>query len=644
MKRESTFFGVHFDFHALRGQTVGEDFHPETVAKMLDEVKPDFAQCDTKGHEGLSSYETAIGTPADEIKEDVVGMWRSLTRERGIPLYAHHSGLYDRRAASLHPDWAVKNENGEISEDYMSVFSPYADEILIPQLKELCEKYGFDGMWIDGDCWAAEVDYSDYAVKAYRDARGKEPPKKNEEGYEDFYIFCQRAFEDYVAKYINEVKAEYPDVEITSNWAYSAYMPSPIKAPIDFISGDYDSTNSVLSARYHGRCIAARNITWDLMAWGQNAHPSSWMATNRNTKELSQYCQEAAQIVALGGGFQFFNIMYGYGGTVQDWAIPMWKKVAEFCRERKDQCFRAKQVPQVAVIYPYERPHTEDERLFPHWNYEGARTVRGWIDALQDIQVSSSVIYEYQLPTASLSQYPVIVLPSALSMNEESIEALREYVKNGGRLIVEPTACNYLSDVCGIKIDGHSEDSSLFIDSRGELFAITAKYPSVKCDNARVSTYLYERNYYDGNPLPASYISEYGKGKAISLCFPLGEIYRNNITTRIRNYVKDALASLDFVPMAEIEGSSYIEVALMEKNGALMINLLNTAGAHNSEGVRSYSEIPALGPVRIKLHTDKKPKKVYAEPEHKRLRASYKNGVAELTLDRLDIHTVITVE
>ena len=95
MKRENAFFGVHFDFHALHGQTVGEDFRPDVVAKMLDEVKPDFVQCDTKGHEGLSSYATKIGTQADEIKHDVVGMWRALTRERNIPLYAHHSGLYE---------------------------------------------------------------------------------------------------------------------------------------------------------------------------------------------------------------------------------------------------------------------------------------------------------------------------------------------------------------------------------------------------------------------------------------------------------------------------------------------------------------------------------------------------------------------
>ena len=40
-KREASFFGIHFDFHARAGQTVGADYRPEVVAELLDRVKPD---------------------------------------------------------------------------------------------------------------------------------------------------------------------------------------------------------------------------------------------------------------------------------------------------------------------------------------------------------------------------------------------------------------------------------------------------------------------------------------------------------------------------------------------------------------------------------------------------------------------------
>lgn len=125
--RENSFFGIHFDFHAQEGQTVGTDFRPEVVAELLDRVKPDYVQCDTKGHYGYSSYPTKIGTPPTAMEHDVLKMWRQLTKERDIALYAHHSGLFDVVAAQKYPHWAVVNADGTVSNAYMSPFGPYAD-------------------------------------------------------------------------------------------------------------------------------------------------------------------------------------------------------------------------------------------------------------------------------------------------------------------------------------------------------------------------------------------------------------------------------------------------------------------------------------------------------------------------------------
>ncbi|MBO7152186.1 MAG: hypothetical protein J6W67_00135, partial [Lentisphaeria bacterium] len=104
-RREST-FGIHFDFHAMPGDTVPSIWKPEYYAQMLDAVNPDYVQCDTKGHAGLSSYPTDAGNRAD-IKTDILKMMREETAKRGIALYGHHSGLYDQKAAADHPEWAV---------------------------------------------------------------------------------------------------------------------------------------------------------------------------------------------------------------------------------------------------------------------------------------------------------------------------------------------------------------------------------------------------------------------------------------------------------------------------------------------------------------------------------------------------------
>ncbi len=165
--RKDCFLGVHFDFHAMPDEVVARYFCPDVLCEMLDRVKPDFLQVDTKGHPGLSSYPTKAGTQAKEIKSDLLKFWRKETRKRGILLYGHHSGLFDMNVCLMHPDWAVVNADGTIDTQYVSPFSPYADEVLIPQLKELALEYELDGAWIDGECWGAMVDYSENAKKAY---------------------------------------------------------------------------------------------------------------------------------------------------------------------------------------------------------------------------------------------------------------------------------------------------------------------------------------------------------------------------------------------------------------------------------------------------------------------------------------------
>lgn len=416
--RKECFLGVHFDFHAMPGEPVAEIYKPEVVAKMLDAVKPDYVQCDTKGHEGLSSYPTKVGIQAEPINHDVLRMWRDLTAERGIRLYAHHSGLYDRAVLKKYPQWAAVDKYGVASEDFISVFSPYADEFMIPQILELCDDYQIDGAWIDGECWGAKADYGPYAAAKYLEQTGKEPPRP-EEDQEEYEEFCRQGFRDYVKHYIQVIKDKRPHFEITSNWIYSAYMPEAPQFEPDFISGDYATTNSVESARMNGRCIATRDMTWDLIAWGHNAIPCSWKTRNRTTKEYVQYCQEAAQVISMGGGFQFFNIMYGFGGVVQEWAIPMWEKVAEFCREREAVCHGAKLYPEVGIVYTNIKGQTQDGSLYD-LNYTGIGPMCAWVKALCDNQVPAGILYECQLD-GDLSAYKAIVVPSSENLEKESV-------------------------------------------------------------------------------------------------------------------------------------------------------------------------------------------------------------------------------
>lgn len=49
---------------------VGKRTTPELIEAMLDKVKPDYAQCDAKGHPGYTSYKAEHGIQAPGVFGD----------------------------------------------------------------------------------------------------------------------------------------------------------------------------------------------------------------------------------------------------------------------------------------------------------------------------------------------------------------------------------------------------------------------------------------------------------------------------------------------------------------------------------------------------------------------------------------------
>ncbi len=631
-RRCESYFGLHFDFHSRGDRPVGDDLRYDVIAKLLDEVKPDYVQIDTKGHPGFSSYPTRVGHPAPDMRGDQVRMWRELTEERGIALYGHHSGLFDMTVAAKHPEWAVVDENGAVSTGYLSVFGGYADGFLIPQLLELALDRKLDGAWVDGECWGVKLDYSEAAVRAWAKVSSVRPPKPGEEGFEDYLEFIRGGFRAYVKHYIEAVKAKAPDFQLTSNWMYSAYMPEKPTVPIDFMSGDYSPKNSVNSARLNGRFLACQNLPWDLMAWGHNSE-GMWQTENRSTKEAVQHCQEAAFILALGGGFQFYNIQYGQGSTVQEWAIPIWKETADFVRAREPFLKGARLVPQVGIFLPSEAHRAGLTVPFASWS-PSMNAAKGLIQLAQDSGYSSEILETHQLLENDLSAYGAILLGRIAALDESSKAKLEKYVEDGGSLLL---ASPQSAAAFGFEI-GEIADRLIHIRGGNALAPIQTLSADFAGQYGAVGSY-YLDNYMENGPFPAAVLEKRGKGTVIALGFDAGTVYPTNRTNCMKDFFRAQMKRLFPNPAVELSGSEYAEFTLLERENELLVNLLNYGGPHDVAGVRSYNEVPALGPLHVKLNLSFTPKQIILEPSH----TVWNGSTDEIVVDRLDLHTVIRI-
>ncbi len=431
MKRADAFLGIHFDFHAGDDcDLVGARTTRQMVERVIDKIQPDYIQIDCKGHRGYSSYPTKVGNPAPGFVGDPLRVWRDVTRQRGITLFMHYSGVWDDRAIDVHPQWAAIKADGKPHGRATSVFGPYVDRLMIPQLRELAGEYGVDGVWVDGDCWGTTPDYGDTAVREFCRQTGaaSAPRKAGEPHWNQWMDFHRNAFRRYVRHYVDELKSSHPEFQVISNWAFSDHMPEPVSADVAGLSGDFSPDDSVNSARFAGRCLEDQGVPWDLMSW-------SFSRKTRKQKPAVQLMQEAAVVLAMGGGYQAY-FKQDRDGAVRNLAeMDVMAQVARFCRDRQAYCHRSVAVPQIALLYSTAGHYRESPRLF-HWaGSNGVAVLRKALTQILQNQYGVQIVSEHHLK-GKMSGWPVIIVPGWRHLEPGFRDELAAYAKTGGRLLL----------------------------------------------------------------------------------------------------------------------------------------------------------------------------------------------------------------
>lgn len=595
LKRADSFLGVHFDFHAQStDHHIGQNTTPEMVHAILDMVQPDFIQIDCKGHAGYSSYPTKVGNQAGSFVGDPLRVWREVTAQRGVALYMHYSGVWDGKAVQDHPEWAVIDRDGNADKQKTSVFGPYVDALLIPQLIELANDYQVDGVWVDGECWATVVDYSDRARQAFTQKTGIEqiPRGPQDPNWFEWTEFHREAFRDYLRHYIAEVKKSAPDFQIASNWSFSDHMPEAVCCPVDFVSGDYPHNNSVVAARYSSRFMSTQGVPWDLMAWSFSTREggSGW-----TQKSAIQLMREAACTLAQGGGFQAYYTQ-NRDGSLDLEKLKSMQETARFCRERQAVSFQSKAVPQVALLCNtaahYRHASQHGLGLFP-WSVGWQRPM---LNRLLENQYSVEVFAEANLIPV-LHNYPLLVICEWQHFEPALKTAVVDYVNNGGRLLlVGETIWSHFGDVLkGAEVIAESVDG----------------LPLTRLDVGQGRVAVLKQNV-TGGAVPAS-------------------------------VVRSAVESLEPRFVVAVGGSHAVDVSVRTTpDGRLAVHLVNTSGGHESAGI--IESIDPIGPLTVTIRVDDKPRGVHVVPSGRALDFQYNDGAVQVTLDRVAIHDVIVVE
>lgn len=657
-RREDSVFGLHFDFHAnTNSRDVGIHTDPEKMERMLRYVKPDYVQVDTKGHPGYSSYPTKAGVTADLAEGvDRLRVWRDVTRRCGVALYAHHSSLWDAAAAAQHPEWAVTNENGRKSDAWMSMFGPYLTERLIPQLLELAVDYELDGVWMDGDVWGVVPDYGPGAQAAYRAKYGRSIPKSDDEDFPRYIEFLADTFKKYLKTYTEAVKEKAPAFQVCSNHLMNQFDEAGEESPVNHISFDLAHFELL---RLETRIAAKAGKPWDAMSWfGRFLKPFDAMNMDKlpqTDKEIPQLMQEAAVSLSLGGGFEF---CHGISDRTSSRAAGRYKALSEFCNARKKYCFKAEPIHQVGIFFSagarldseVSAARAGKMQPFDPLLQENLKQMNSALNAALSAGFSAEVIY----PNEDLSVCGMIVVPNYAVMTEDEKKKITDYAKAGGRvMLIGPDAAAHFAKEMNIEVK-KMPAASVYPEKDGELIGWCADYCEVKGEG-KVLADMYTDEFGEKEPIPAVFESSVGEGKIRAVAFSLlsdevktSKGVRLSMPAGLRTFTAGVMKDLWPDPAVRVSGSSFVDVVLMKKDGMTCVNLINMLCGSPIYAFRempvSMDEIPPLSDLRVELKYPTAPRAVTLEPEHRPLSFTYEDGRVKFALDRLYIHSVITVK
>jgi len=624
-----------------------------------------FAKC----HYGHSYYPTKVGHRHPKLRGDFLGETIRALKDRRIAVGVYYSAGVDTHAVETHPDWERVGPDGKPACEepfkWTCLFSPYTDELLLPQLIELVENYEMDQLFVDTMSHTG-ICYCVHCRRKFKERFGIEPPRSREDPNWGTFARWRKEEYDEVARKMSETVARLrPGLEFGANWMYSVMDPWPAPEKMEVFNGDAQGLLLLsLAARYFAGLRKPFQVMGNRFLHGLG----DWSVC-----PAEQLKQQGSSILANGGRFVVIDRLRPEGLPDED-AYRMLREVFTFLKARRAAFERSEVVPYIAILHSassllgldYSRFDGRFKEIF-----EGPSPVRGAHQLLTEAGCHFTILNDSDL-IKRISDYRAVVLPEQRELEGNLIGALREYVAGGGRVLAShPFAVGNgkmaLAELFGIEFRGEEESDYAYIDA-GQKWKkrwartpviIRGKWAKIEARGADVLAWKRlplgegrgESFGWGVAPAqktrsgPAVTLNRFGKGRAIFIAAPVFSAFTSHQNPSVRELVLALLRLLDPKPLVSIEGPRGIEIVLTRSGQTFNVHLVNRYGERLVSGVWSLVEqLPTWREIRVRLRTDKKPKRVVVQPEGKPLHFTFAGGLVECIVPSLHIHACVQVE
>ncbi|GAA3731229.1 hypothetical protein GCM10022239_04800 [Leifsonia bigeumensis] len=435
------------------------DYEPTELVRLYRLAGADGALLYCKSHLGLNYWPTPVGGIHRAAHErDFVGEAKAALEEAGIAVAAYHSVIFDNWAAEAHPDWRIIPASRAVGKEWTVLGHRYGTmcpnhpeyvDYEKAQITALLERYGFETLWLDMAFWTA-VCVCEACATRFHAEHGMDIPKVIDWGDTAWCTFQsarERWISGFAADLMETARRVRPGIAVTHNLApglrgWFQTQRAQDAGLDDFAAGDL----------YGG--FDEQVFVLELMRGFRRPALPEFMTTrtrdlfnHSSTKTQHEMLTQAFAAVAADSAFLFID------------AVEPSGRLNEKVYERIGRVFGATRpfeaetggsaIADVAIYY------SDDSRIeepgvdlvadaVPGGGSRHQDAVMGAVRALRRGHIPFSVVT--RLDNGRLGEFSVIVLPDARRLSSEDVQALRAYVRGGGRLYASGRSSLLLSD------------------------------------------------------------------------------------------------------------------------------------------------------------------------------------------------------
>ncbi len=640
---------VHLDFHTNGILPVGKKFSKEQFQAALKAGHVDSITVFSKCHHGWSYHPTEANEMHPCLDFDLLGAQLEACKEINVNAPVYISAGYDEKDYIRHPEWhwvitRDKERQAEFEKEvhfHNLCFNTGYLDALCSQIEEVMVKYNPCGIFLD-----IVSPRTCYCEKCISDMEKLGLDIDNED---DLLEFENIVFRKYIEATNAAVRKHSDTATIFHNSGH-------------IFKGNYEFINANTHLELESLPTAG---------WGYDHFPLStaYVRTLKDTEYLGMTGKFHEGWGEFGGYKHPNALIYetslsianGAGCSIGDQMHPLGEmnmatynligKAYSLVEEKEPWINGAVNIADIAVL--------------------SGESVTGNRDFKADVganrmMLENGYLYNFIDSTMDFSDYKMLVLPDIADIPDETVERIKAYVNNGGKVIASGESLikdgEFILDF-GAKYIGKNDFSPTYYIPCDETVNGTTEY-IMRCNSYKLEAKDCEIAAYMQNPyfnrtqehfcshmhapnnpeetFPAAVI----KGGVAYIGWDIFTAYANHghlCFKELFTYVAEKMGGNELTVRSEMPDRGVMTYTRQENENR---NILHLLFAHTTVRGRKTEVIEDTVPlynVKCSVRFGNKPSRVALVPSDEELEFNCSNGVVEFTVPKVDIHQMIEI-